>query len=155
MLIRTAQEKDIPYIVQLQRQLLDAHREFDGPYYELEDNFDELFAIWVKEQLNSPMKVILVAEENNEAVGFISGYIKTLYPWFRIKSVGHIAFLSVHPDHRRKKIGQELEEKIIDWFKSQNVSFIEVFVDELNLIGCLVWNSYSYRNFKKFLRKII
>lgn len=156
MLIRPAILTDSPQIVKLGRHLLDLHSNFDKDYYNLEINFDELFTNWIQEQINVPSRLLLVAEDDNSMIsGFISGYIKVLYPWFTTKLVGHIAYLVIDLNNRRKKIGKLLEEHAISWFKTKDVHYIEVFVDEKNSIGTNAWVTYGYGNFKKFLRKTI
>lgn len=155
MHIRQAELKDLPEIVRLGRFLLDLHAQFDYGYYQLDQDFDRYFANWVKDCLNNSSQFIFVAEttEPQKIVGFISGFIKPLYPWFRVKSVGHISYMMVDPPFRGKGLGKEMEKTAVNWFKSKNISYIELYVDEKNIPGQNVWNSCSYLPFKKFLRK--
>ncbi len=153
MLIRKAESKDSEQIVFLGKHLLELHTEWEKDYYALEDNFNYSFASWVTEQTTNQSKFLYVAEDNGKIVGFVSGYLKSFYPWFKIKSVGHISFLYILPDYRRKKIGKLLTEKSADWFRSNNVKYIEVFADEKNTIAVNAWKSYGFGDFKRFLRK--
>ncbi len=157
MHIRAAELTDIPSVMRLGRHLLDLHTEFDFDYYQLENNFDELFSTWIRQQVNQSQQFILVAydEQSPNIIGFISGFIKSLYPWFKTKSVGHISYLVVDPQFRQKGVGKLLEQEAINWFKNKNITYIEVYVDEKNNIGTKVWNSYEFIPFKKFLRKRI
>lgn len=167
MHIRPAKVEDIPAITSLGKMLLDLHGEFDSEYYMLEQNFDELFGNWIKEQLSYSNQFVLVAVNgeaapdipntpmNNQVIGFISGFMKSLFPWLQTKTVGHIAYLSVDPKYQRKGIGRMLEKEALNWFKNKNISYIEVYTDEKNVIGCAVWDSYEFQPFKKFLRKKI
>lgn len=154
--IRGALEGDIVSIVGLGKQLLHLHSSFDGGYYQLEEDFDNQFSSWVKNQLNSHFQFIIVAiDENNQVVGFISGFLKNLYPWFKVKTVGHISYLVVDPTVRNKGIGKLLEDAAGQWFKKNNISYIEVYVDEKNEMGKKVWSAYQFMPFKQFLRKRI
>lgn len=159
MHIRIGEYKDIPQIVKLGKQLLELHGEFDKDYYLLEEDFENLFAGWLKEQMNLPSAFFLVAErtENEEEriVGFVSGFLKALFPWFRTKTVGHISYLAIDRNFRKQGIGKLLEEAAISWFRNKNVSYIEVYVDEKNQIGQKAWSTYGFLPFKKFLRKKI
>ncbi|MBI4990741.1 GNAT family N-acetyltransferase [Candidatus Gottesmanbacteria bacterium] len=149
---------DIPSLLRLGRQIFLTHQNFDYTYYELEGNFDELFTNWIKQHINQPQQFILVAiesEESPDIVGFISGFLKALYPWFKTKTVGHISYLVVDPQFRQKGVGKLLEQEAREWFKNKNIAYIEVYVDEKNAIGQEVWNSYGFLPFKKFLRKKI
>lgn len=153
MLIRMAKPEDLEQIVHLGKQLLELHAEWESDYYALEDNFNDSFASWITEQTTNLSKFLYLAEDNGKIVGFISGYLKTLYPWFKTKTVGHISFLYILPDYRRKKIGRLLTEKASDWFKSNNVKYVEVFADEKNTAAVNAWSSYGFGVFKRFLRR--
>ncbi|MCJ7740279.1 GNAT family N-acetyltransferase [Candidatus Microgenomates bacterium] len=149
---------DLPQLVALGRQLLEMHLSYDPEYYLLEDNFDELFGNWIKGEFDKPNSLLMVAEETEpekKIIGFISGFIKYLYPWFRTKNVGHIGYLIVDPTFRQKGVGKTLSQAADNWFKAKNVSYIEVYTDEKNQIGQIVWDNYGFLPFKKFLRKKI
>lgn len=156
MHVRLVQLPDIPAITALGKQLLTMHTEFDPNYYALEQNFDELFGNWAKEHVNHPSQFILVADNGaGSIVGFISGFIKQLYPWFITKKVGHLAYLIVDPAHQQNGIGASLENEARSWFKVHSVSYVEVYTDCANPIGQKAWQKYGYADFKRFLRKKI
>src|SRR3990167_3176306 len=99
MIVRTAQVSDLPEIINLTKMLLQIHQKIDPQYYDYEENYSANLANWAEQQINSQNQFLLVAlyeNQSNKISGFISGYIKYLFPWFKIKSVGHISFLSVH-----------------------------------------------------------
>lgn len=160
-IIRKASSKDIPDLVKLGKQLLDLHTQFDRKYYELENNVEDLFRNWIISQIDQPNQFIFIAEEQNPAlasgkiVGFISGFLKSLYPWFKTKYVGHISYLIVDPTCRNNGIGRLLEEETDKWFVSKNVKYIEVYVEEKNYTGQNAWTAYKFLPFKQFLRKEI
>lgn len=156
MHVRPAQIYDIPQLISLGRQLWELHISFDQEYYQLEENFDDLFGNWLKEQINSPNQFIFVAQDSTGVVvGFIAGFIKALYPWFKTKSVGHVSYLVIDPAFRHIGVGRLLESYAIEWFKSKNISYIEVYVEEKNSVGQNAWSAYGFEQFKKFLRKRI
>ena len=157
MHIRLARIEDLPQIVLLGRSLLDMHKEYDNDYYQLEENFDELFGNWVRGQLNNLSQFIIVAQNptDNKISGFISGFVKPLFPWFKIKSVGHISYLVIDESYQKQSIGKLLEDAARNWFMEKNIHFLELYVDEKNPIGQKAWSSYGFLPFKKFLRKKI
>ena len=155
MHIRAAQIEDTPRLVFLGRQLLQLHETFDIDYYRLEQSFDTLFADYIKQHIQSSYQFVLVACENDQVIGFINGFIKSLFPWFTTKSVGHISYLITDPQFRKIGVGKKLEKAAISWFKMKNISYVEVYTDEKNTVGGIVWSSYGYLPFKKFLRKKI
>lgn len=154
MHVRPAIFTDISTIVLLGRKLLEMHSDFDSQYYQLEPDFDRLFGLWVKDQIGKDMQFLLLAETDTyQVVGFISGFLKALYPWFITKSVGHIGYMYVLPEFQRQKVGRLLEQHATAWFKLKNVLYIELYVEEKNQIGQIAWSSYSFIPFKKFLQK--
>lgn len=157
MHIRAASLTDLSQLVRLGRDLLSLHTDFDANYYQLEENFDELFGAWVKDQLNHPYQFIFVACDpaDNNIAGFISGFIKYLYPWFKTKSVGHISYLVIDPNYRQQGVGKSLEKTANGWFKSKNISYVELYVEEKNTPGQIAWSKYGFLPFKKFLQKKI
>ncbi len=157
MHIRLAQIEDLPQIILLGRSLLDLHKEYDYDYYQLEENFDELFGNWVRDQLNNLSQFIIVAQnpDDDKIIGFISGFTKYLFPWFRTKTVGHISYMIVDPNLRLRGIGKLLENAARDWFKNKNISYMELYVEEKNPTGQTAWTSYGFLPFKKFLKKKI
>lgn len=157
MHIRLAQIEDLPQIVLLGRSLLDLHKEYDNDYYQLEENFDGLFGNWVRGQLNNLSQFIIVAQNStdNKISGFISGFVKPLFPWFKTKSVGHISYLVIDESYQKQGVGKLLEDAARNWFVEKNIHFLELYVDEKNPIGQKAWSSYGFLPFKKFLRKKI
>lgn len=159
--IRSADTDDIGPIIDLGQQLLYLHQTFDPDYYILEEDFRQKFSDWVKYQLNSPNQFIIIAEnevnssEHKKIVGFISGYLKSLFPWFKTKNVGHISFLVIDQKFLRQGIAKQLEQAAHSWFNERNIRYIECFSHEKNTTGNLVWNNFGYKPFHKFLRKKI
>jgi ribosomal protein S18 acetylase RimI-like enzyme len=155
MLIREAQTKDIPQIIEMGKKIFEQHEMYDLSYYKTLDNFEDLYRQWVENQINTSTQFIFVACDNEEITGFVSGYSKSLFPWFHLKTVGHISFLFVKENFRNKKIGTMLENKAVQWFTDKGLRYIELFVDEKNETGKKVWEKYGFEPFKSFLRKTI
>lgn len=158
-MIKPAENKDIPEIVNLFSELLELHKTIDPDYYQYEADYTSKLNSWAEQILNSTTQFILVftdkVNDEERVLGFISGYIKYLFPWYKIKSVGHISFLVVGKKYQNKGIGKNLEEAALKWFKERNLQYIEVYTNENNTAGIKAWNSYNYSPFNKFLRKRI
>lgn len=157
MHIREANPEDVSQLVKLGKNLLTLHTDYNFDYYRLEEKFDELFGNWVKDQLNHPYQFIIVAQNPSDGkiAGFISGFIKSLYPWFKTKSVGHISYMIIDDNFRQKGVGKLLEAAAASWFKNKNISYLELYVEEKNETGKIAWDKYGFLPFKKFLQKKI
>ena len=158
MNIRPATTDDLEGIVALTEDLLENHLEYDLEYFELAESHRLYLEDWVKYHLGSISQFILVSEitasgKKPVLTGYISGYIKPLFPWFKIKQVGHLSFLAVDKRWRRKGVGNLLEEKASLWFKEKDIKYIEVYTNEKNFPGLSAWTSYGYKPFNRFLRK--
>ena len=152
---RLAQPGDVEHLVVLGKMLLTLHQTFDQSYYQLDEQFDEKFGNFLAQHINHPHQFIIVALDDTRIIGFISGFVKALYPWFSVKSVGHLSYLVTKPEVRRTGVGKALEKAAIAWFKEKNVNYVEVYTDEKNSVGTIVWDKLGYTPFKKFLRKSI
>lgn len=150
--IRPATLSDIDLLSDLINLIICQHIGFDQGYYQTNNEKEKHIMNWIKDCLSSNVKFIFVAEENSKIVGFISGYIKPLLPWFSQKYVGHISYLIIKPNLRRKGVGKLLKNEAICWFKNRNIAYVEVFVNEKNQIGINAWLSYGFTSFNKLLR---
>lgn len=153
MHIRSAETKDVGDIIRLGKDLLKIHEQLDPGYYRLEDDFDVSFGRWVRSCLGNPNQFIFVAKKDAKIIGFISGFIKFLYPWFHTKTVGHISYMIVDKAYRNQGIGKLLEQAAADYFLSKKISYMELYVDEKNELGQKAWSGCRYLPFKKFLRR--
>ena len=153
MEITKATINDVQLIAEFGRRLNKLHFEFDPQYYIFDEkNFAYSFGDWLRNQLAIPSSIILVAKENNEVIGFLSGFVKYLFPWFNIKRVGHISFMFIDERYRRKGVGKQLINYAKDWFKEQGLAYIELYVNERNAQGLTFWKSMVFADFQKFLR---
>lgn len=156
MIIRRATEDDMSSITELGRGLTSLHLEFDPEYYVFDaQNFSSSFSEWLKGQLLVASSLLLVAVEDGKIVGFMSGFVKYLFPWYTIKKVGHISFTFIAEDFRGKGIGTKLLNEAIKWFGEQNLQYIELYASEKNFPGLAFWKSHGFDDFQKFLRKKI
>jgi len=73
---------------------------------------------------------IFVNEENNKITGYIVGYIdKKLW---NNAIFGEITLLFVHPEHRSKKVADDLFDAMVDWFSKKGCEYY--------LASCMSWN---------------
>lgn len=156
MIVRRAEERDIPAITELGKNLTSLHIEFDPEYYLFDTvGFSSSFSAWLKTQVPISTSLLLVSEENGIIVGFMSGFIKFLFPWYKIKKVGHISFTFIDEKYRGKGIGTQLLQEAVLWFKSQDLPYVELYANEKNSPGLSFWKSHGFEDFQKFLRKNI
>jgi ribosomal-protein-alanine N-acetyltransferase len=108
--------------------------------YEVElESFDHPypFPVFLNFLLKEP-NGFLIAKMNDQIVGYIIGIIE--------KNIGTIVSIAVKKDYRRKGIGKKLLDCIIEYFKSKNISIInlQVRIDNYEAISF-----YENNGFKK------
>lgn len=153
MQITKATSQDIPLITSFGKKLIRLHSEIDREYYTFDEaGFDRSFSEWLNNQIFTPSSLTLVAKDDKRIIGFLSGFVKYLFPWFNIKKVGHISFMFIDENYRRKGVGKQLINEAKAWFKNQGLSYIELYVNEGNSNGLSFWKSVGFLDFQKFLR---
>ncbi len=153
MKIIKATTEDIPLLANFGKKLTKLHFDFDPDYYTFDESgFGPAFSDWLRNQIGIQSSIILVAKENNQVIGFLSGFVKYLFPWYVIKRVGHISFMFIDENYRRKGVGKELLREAKKWFKVQGLTYMELYVNENNQKGVSFWKSRGFSDFQKFLR---
>lgn len=117
MIIRQMQNTDINGLIEcIKTQAVDA----DLPTSDAIDTMH--LSKVIKEALIDNRYCVYVATQNNEIVGFCAGMLNmkhwnpTLY--------GEIFFIYTHPEHRSKKLADQLMDTMCEWFDEQNCAYI-------------------------------
>lgn len=113
--IRPVDEKDVPALAVLAEEFMPG-----------EASMEERISV-LKEALKNPDYVLLVAELNGETAGFIDQWI--IYDFAHDAKLSFIQNLYVASKHRRKGIGNNLLQKIIESAKKNDVAEIHVVTE--------------------------
>jgi ribosomal protein S18 acetylase RimI-like enzyme len=65
---------------------------------------------------------------------------------FKVKKSGLIADIFIEDNCRRKGAGNKLIEVCFDWFKQNNISFIEISVEVSNDKAMNFWNKNGFKD---------
>jgi len=88
---------------------------------------------------------VLVAEEDENAVGYIVvGVDKVRSDIFGFLW-GHIISLAVDPDYHGKGIGSALIAAGLDWLKDKGVKYAEVLTDQNNIAAIRAYEKNNFR----------
>lgn len=130
--------------------------ETNDDYFKFENLSEEIFTKELKSILTDPLRKIFVAEENEQVIGFISGTIKgNFLKISQITKIGYIDGAFVLDKFRGKGLIKDLEEILSDYFKTNNVEFIELNVLSKNELGKNAWKNLGYSTFREQMRKRI
>lgn len=114
--IRTATRQDMPIIISLGRAM---HAE--SRYHTL--SFSPIKVASTFAQLMSGGGCVFVAEQDNEIIGGIAGFISQ--PWYGVESVLNEIALFLSPEHRGGLVAARLIKAFVAWGKAQGCVLIQ------------------------------
>ena len=125
--IRRAKARDMAFIIEMWR-LLSEERAKSDERYALRPDAEIIWAKWSGQRLRDQSSVILVAETDEDCVGYLVGYVDESQPIFKQRRHGYLSDVYVSPDHRRKGVAGDLIREAEDFFKSQDVAHVRLNV---------------------------
>lgn len=151
-MIRSATKKDLKELIELGKILTD-HEQNCDPYLKGVSKQDSL-THYSKELNNSDAK-FFVYELDGEIVGYIYGYIKKAPDHIKIhQNLGHLEACVVKKEHRGKRISSGLAKALLEWFKENNISLIELGVYAGNE-SVKVWEKLGFKSHHITMRSTI
>ncbi|MCK9151924.1 GNAT family N-acetyltransferase [Methanobacterium alcaliphilum] len=109
----------------------------------------DLFAEYVLDHLNDQKSLILVAKYCDEVVGYCFARILEKPPVYTEHIYGEIDNISVLEKYQRRGIGKNLFLKTLNWFKTNNIQFIEVGVTIGNEKSNSFWEKMGFESHMK------
>ncbi|WKL46404.1 GNAT family N-acetyltransferase [Flavobacterium pectinovorum] len=100
--------------------------------------FKEIF----NENISNPNNLYLIAENENEGLGFISFHTQNLL--HHCGRVGEIQEFFIHQNHRGKGIGRQLIEKIMQYANQNNLKSIEVTTNRRRVENVLIYENLGF-----------
>ena len=146
MEIMTAQECHVPEIVNLWDEFMRFHEPFD-PRYPMVDNVRSGYETHFRETMTATDTKVLVALEKGRVVGYVMAMIRKSSPAWKREKYGYIEEMAVTADYRRHGIGTQMLDKILDWFKSENLDMIELSVAAKNKVGYSFWKKHGFKDY--------
>lgn len=134
-MIREGKKSDIPSILKLWEYTINWHAELDKDFTLAKDGLQN-FELVLFNAIGNSSQTVIVAEENEEIIGFLYGYLKKYTGFFRKRNVAHISDIAVSENHRRRGIGTALMDKFEQDFALKNDSNdLSLFVHTKNKAG--------------------
>lgn len=138
-----ADEKHVTAIGKLWWELMMFHQNIDHIFTPAESanlSFEENM---VRRLMRSADGLALVALDNAKVVGFSLAEIKNT-PGFRRGKLGFISDMTVLTSHRRRGIGGMMLTEITQWFKSKNITRVELQTAALNAVSNSFWEKQGF-----------
>ena len=86
------------------------------------------YGAYLRALINRDDSIAVVAREGLDVVGYAVGRITTLPSFFEHRSRGYIHDVFVKPEHRRRGIGRQLVDEILQWLEHRSVTLVELTV---------------------------
>lgn len=120
MMIRLMEEKDIPAIAALEKQI------FSAPWSEnsIRSSFESRLSSW------------FVAEEQGVVVGYVGSEA--------VLDSADMMNIAVDPEYRRKGIAQKLTEALMDHLKTKGIQFLMLEVRVSNLSAIALYEKLGF-----------
>lgn len=151
--IRKAKTSDLNEVAIMQTSQNLIHNKFDHKIYSPVKNFEKKWVKLAKKKLNKN-HLLLVAEDKKSIIGFIHGDIRG-HSLRLINQHGHINDIYIKEDYRNKKIGAKLTNRLMEWFRSKRLSYVELSVSSKNKTAIKFYNKIGFREYEKVLKKDI
>ncbi len=153
--IRKPNLKDLPALIVLWHGQYDYHHDIDSTYYVPNSKeLDQKFRKYLKKAILKNGPYILLAEVDNEPVGFVT-YEKSHVDYFDTKIVeyGDIIELYVRPEYRKQGIGKQLMEEVERFFRDKGIEYLSLGCSTFNKDALDFYENFGFVNRQSLLYK--
>ncbi|SHL80494.1 GNAT family N-acetyltransferase [Flavobacterium chilense] len=102
----------------------------------------EVFEAIFNENISNPKNLYLIAENENEGLGFISFHTQNLLHHCGL--VGEIQEFFIHQNHRGKGVGRQLINEILQYADQNNLKSIEVTTNKRRVENVLIYENLGF-----------
>ncbi len=151
--IRKGRIGDVERLVELWKELVDHHKNFDRGYSEFVPDVEKIQAAFYARTIRSRRSIMLVAEEDDIIIGFLFGSIASRPPVFKIQKHAFIGDLLVTKNFRRRGIGKILVDEFESWAKGKGVKFMTLAVYPENEAGMAFWKEMGFLDTSSVIKR--
>jgi ribosomal protein S18 acetylase RimI-like enzyme len=145
--IARATETHVPDMVELWKEFMDHHKDFD-PRFPMREDDHTGFGQHLRELMGAEETLVLVALDESRAVGFSISQVNRYPPiWVERETYGFIDTMAITSDYRRQGIGEQMLDRIFEWFALQDIDRIELSVSARNQAGYSFWRKHGFKDF--------
>ena len=141
-MIRLARADDVDQIGRLWLEMVELHKAFDPLIFHAATDGADLYAQRILQRLSDPFTRVLVAESDAQVVAYALAMIADITTeMFVPLRTGLLADIYVRAEERRHGLGSQLVERMMLWFRSQDVRHFEWHVSANNPAALAFWRS--------------
>jgi ribosomal protein S18 acetylase RimI-like enzyme len=155
MEIISATESFVPEIVELWEEFWGYHQKMEPQFFVMSEDGPSKFEEYLRGLIKSDESQVLVALEGGQMAAYSIAQILKRPPIAKHPEYGFISHLCVKSEYRRKGLGKQISDKILEWFKSRQIDRIELSVVAKNQIAYSFWKKQGFEIFlhRMFLSK--
>lgn len=128
--VRIAQTQDLDFVYKSICELENEELDF------------EVFAAIFNENISNPNNLYLIAEKENEGLGFISFHTQNLL--HHCGRVGEIQEFFINENHRGKGIGRQLIQEIMQYAEEHKLKSIEVTTNKRRVENVMIYENLGF-----------
>ena len=148
--IRRARPGDVDTIVDIWMEMMREHERFEKNV-QLAPTASQAYQQYASFHVLQKDSVVIVAEKDQEVIGFCLAYKTKNLPMFKPEFYGYLSDIAVRPGMQRSGIGKVILTRIIDWFRANGVKNIQLQVYEQNKPGKKFWEENEFRRYVRGL----
>lgn len=146
IVVREATSNDIESMIDLYGRMEDHVRQISlDLLFTLGSNWRELTRRYFVEFSKRDDKLVLVAQDGNDIVGFLTAMITTTLPIFVQRKYGLLNDMFVKQEYRGKGIGKKLLKTAIEWLEQNHIRRIELHVDAKNRKAITFYKAHDFK----------
>jgi len=132
-IVRRATPADMPQVGRLGALLIKEHYDFDPQrFLAAKPETSAGYAAFLSAQLEDPDKVVLVADDNGDVIGYAYAAIEG-HDYMALRGPsGVLHDIIVDPGHRGRGVGQRLLDTTLEFFRSRGVPRVVLLTAERN-----------------------
>ncbi len=146
MVIRPATRADLPALGRLGALLMRVHHDFDRKRFLAPDGDPEDgYARFLGTQLEDPDCIVLVADQDGHAIGYVYAGIEPL-SWKELRDeAGFVHDLAVAPGRRSTGAGASLLEAAVEWLRGRGMPRVVLWTAQRNTAAQRLFERAQFR----------
>jgi ribosomal protein S18 acetylase RimI-like enzyme len=149
--IRKAGLKDIDSIIKLEKKLIKHSDKIIKNSYpkNLKDFYfnesrDEIARNFIKNAIHSKNGLVIIAEINEEKIGYLLITIRNNFPFFKLKKYGKLQTIYVKEEYRNKGISSKLKDEAFKWCIKKGIKRISLDVLPNNFNAINIYKKWGF-----------
>jgi len=149
--VRDATKDDLDEVANLWEKLASHHAGLSDDFALAWDS-KRRWSKYLREKFAEISTKLIVAEEDDEIVGFMLCMLSPNIPIYKERKLGIISDAYVQEERRKKGVTNKMFDVALKWFKKNKVKTVELHVAMINPEAQAVWKSLGFAPFMIYER---